>query len=124
MFDSLSFRLKRTRQSKVGLLLPLTISTGFMPSAPEDASARVKELPGGDLLPFIRQLPWSFVQNIINCSVDFDENNICCRIPDELKNDFDDVFNEITDEKSKSELLPIVCSVYGKNALESALRTR
>lgn len=80
-------------------------------TAPSDATTRLKTLGKGDLLSFLRKLPWSFIQSLIQSTADFDHLDLACRILDALPDEFDDVFDEVTNTPVE-QVLKIVRMVY------------
>lgn len=88
---------------KNGLLFPPTMFTRSIFTAPQDAASRLKTLPEGSLLSFLQQLPWSFLQSLINSLADFDSLDLFLSVLKALPSNFDDVFNEVTEEGNDAQ---------------------
>lgn len=88
------------------------MSTAFSFPAPEYAASRLDVLSGGDLLSFLRQLHWNFLQSIICSSAYLDSTVFVCRVLEALPSDFDDLFDEVTSKTGQNELIRIVCTGY------------
>lgn len=77
-------------------------------SAPSDTFDRLKALTGGNLLSFLRQLHWSYLERIIGSSADLDSTGLYRYVLEALPSSFDDVFYKVTEKTFKSGLIHII----------------
>lgn len=81
-------------------------------TAPRNVTSHLKTLDDGDLLSFLRKLPWSFLQSLIQSWSDFNNLDPTHRILESLSAEFGDVFDDITTETSSEEVLKIFRTIY------------
>lgn len=99
------------------------MSTWFKFSAPEDTTSRLQTLSDGNLLFFLRQLPWIFIQSAINSSDDFASVDLCRRILHALPREFVDYFNEVNEVTNAEEIISVMQSADMSVATKRVITT-
>lgn len=89
-----------------------TMSTAYSFNAPDDAACRLKTLSGHDLLSFLQQILWSYLQSIVCSTADFESIYLCSRILEALPSELDDVYNEVTRKTDQNELIRTFLTDY------------
>lgn len=89
------------------------MSTAFNFTEPDDAANGLKLLAGGNLLYFLRQFPWIFLQNLL-ASSDFQSIEFCLWVLEALPSDFDDVFEGKMANKGTEDIIHIIRTVYSQ----------
>lgn len=78
----------------------------------EDAASLLKTLSEVNILSVLRQFPWNFIHSTIDSPADFDSADLCRLILHTLPSDFDNAFNEVTEDTELEEIISIVRIFY------------
>lgn len=62
----------------------------------------------------MHQLPWSYVQSLVNSVANFDIIDICRRVLEASRSDFGDAFDNYTAEIDNNECIRITQTIYYK----------